>query len=102
MSLSDPEQRLAVFDLSIALENLLMRELSGLNPVSIKDNLETLHALGMASAACGYLEFWEWEQLSSRISIPGEKELVLDELLDFFDGRPKHDRLGIWDVQGTI
>ena len=38
----------------------------------------------MASAACGYLELWEWKQLSSIFIIPEEKELALDELTGFF------------------
>ena len=78
-------QRLAVFDLSIALEHLLMRELSGLSPLDIKDNLEILQALGTASAGCGYLELWEWEKVSPLLRIPGGKDLSLHDLMEFFE-----------------
>ena len=83
--LEKAEQRLAVFDLSIKLEQLMMRELSGLAPGSIIDNLEIIHSLGMASAACGYLELWEWEKVSPLLRTPGEKELSLNALMDIFE-----------------
>lgn len=82
---SSPGERLAVLDLSIALEGILNRELSGIPPASIKDNLTTIQALGMAMAGCGYLEFWEWDQLSSMLRVSAEKELALEELQAFFE-----------------
>ncbi len=72
-SVNGPEARLAVFDLSITLEVLLMKELSGLSPESIKENLETMNSLGMASAGCGYMELWEWEQVSYHGQYPRGK-----------------------------
>jgi hypothetical protein len=95
LSVSLPEERLAVMDLSIALEGLLIRELSGLSTESIKENLEMIQMMGMASAGCGYLELWEWEQLSSMFRIQGKNELSLEELQDFFEtGR----RMTDWGV----
>ncbi|TFH21488.1 MAG: phosphoenolpyruvate synthase, partial [Bacteroidia bacterium] len=85
MSVVGSDERLAVLGLSIVLEKLLMRELSGLSPKSIKDNLETINSLGMALTGCGYMELWEGEEVSSRIRISQEKELTLNELMDFFE-----------------
>ena len=85
LSVDRPEARLAVFDLSIALEKLLMSELSGLSMSSIKDRLEVMNSLGMASAGCGYLELWEWEQVASLVRISGEKELSLNQLQEIFE-----------------
>ena len=85
LSANSPEERLAVLDLSIALERILIRELSGLSAPTIKVNLFTIQALGMAMAGCGYLELWEWDQLSSLVKVTGEKELALEELQAFFE-----------------
>lgn len=84
-NLDSPKQRLAALDLSIALEKLLMREMSGFQAGNIKENLETLQLLGTAAAACGYIELWEGEELASSIKMPEGNEAPLSALIDIFD-----------------
>jgi hypothetical protein len=95
ISLSASGERLAALDLSITLEELLMRELSGLKTNSIRENMEYIPALGMACAGCGYIEIWEWEALSSRVRMPGGREAPLEILLEFFETGRSYTEWGI-------
>jgi len=84
-ALKSPGERVAAMDLSIAVEQLLMRELSNSRPGSLREQLTSIRSLGMACAGCGYIEMWEWEQLSAALSFSGKTELPLETVLDFFD-----------------
>lgn len=85
LSVKNTKGRLAIFDLSIAFEDILSREQSGLQMNSIKDHLENIQYLGLAAAGCGYIEIWEWDHLSPRLIIPAGPEAALKELVDFFE-----------------
>lgn len=90
-----PAERLAAFDLSLALEQLLLRELSELRLDNIGDHLENIHSLGMAAAGCGYIEIWEWDQESANFMLPEGAEAPLDLLVERFEsGR----RLTEWGI----
>ncbi len=84
-ALKSPGERVAALDLSIAVERLLMLELSNYKPESIREQLNGIKSLGMACAGCGYIEMWEWEQISNALSFSGKTELPLETVLDFFD-----------------
>ena len=55
--------RLALLDLSILLERLLMSKSHLVNPTTLNELLETIVYLSKACAATGYLEIWEWNQI---------------------------------------
>jgi hypothetical protein len=84
LSVRSPRARLAVLDISIVLEEILMREQSGLAMNDIKAFLENIHDLGMAATGCGYLETWEWESISATLEISEGPEASLHELMQFF------------------
>jgi hypothetical protein len=95
LSLPGPEQRLSLLDLSIALEQMLLRELSILKMNTIRDHLLNIYNLGLAAAGCGYIEMWEWDQASAGMNLPDEEEVSLDVLVQFFEsGR----RLTEWEI----
>ncbi len=84
LSVRSPKARMAVLDVSIGLEEVLMRELSGIEMDNIKAFLENIHDLGLAATGCGYLETWEWENISAALEIPEGPEATLRELMQFF------------------
>ena len=84
LSVRSTRARLAILDISIALEEVLMREQSGLEMNDIKAYLENIHDLGLAAAGCGYLEIWEWENISATLEIPEGPEADLQEMMQFF------------------
>ncbi|KPL24512.1 MAG: hypothetical protein AMS23_05625, partial [Bacteroides sp. SM1_62] len=84
LSVRSPEARLAVLDISIVLEEVLMRAQSGLEMNDIKAFLENIHDLGLAATGCGYLETWEWESISATLEISEGPEASLNELMQFF------------------
>ncbi|MBN1783290.1 phosphoenolpyruvate synthase [bacterium] len=59
-----PAQKLAMLDLSLDMEQHLFRNASAWNPVSLYELLQKTAVLARASAACGFLEIWEWEAIS--------------------------------------
>lgn len=85
LSVSTPAGRLAVLDISVALEDILIREQSGLKMNNIYDYLENIFVLGKAAAGCGYIELWEWEKISDKITVPATDELSLKSLIAFFE-----------------
>ncbi len=95
LSLPGPKARLAAMDLSIALEDILLRELSGYGMNTIGDHLETIRNLGMAAAGCGYMELWEWDQVASPLMVPAEEEVSLEFLVRFFETGRRMTEWGI-------
>jgi hypothetical protein len=84
LSVRSARGRLAILDVSIALEEVLIREQSGLEMNDIKAYLENIHDLGLAAAGCGYLERWEWDNISATLEIPEGPEANLQEMMQFF------------------
>ncbi|HSG68335.1 MAG TPA: PEP/pyruvate-binding domain-containing protein, partial [Bacteroidales bacterium] len=70
-----PKTRLAIMDISINLEDLLFKEAGNYTGKSPKDELACLHLLARASAACGYLESWEWDQSRNRLTVNESGEM---------------------------
>ena len=70
--------RLAVFDLSIALETFLFRYLNTWKPENLLEYFNKCNMLVRAASACGFLEKWEYENIKDIISIDKNiKELPL-------------------------
>ena len=58
-----PAGKLALLDLSLRLESLLIGTLAGNEAGNLESLLEQICHLSMASAASGYTETWEWNQI---------------------------------------
>jgi hypothetical protein len=84
LSVRSGRGRLAILDISIVLEEVLKREQSGLEMNDIKACLENIYDLGLAAAGCGYLERWEWENISTALEIPEGPEAELQQVMQFF------------------
>ncbi|MGB2758901.1 MAG: phosphoenolpyruvate synthase, partial [Maribacter stanieri] len=63
-----PLARLQLLDISLKLEELLFQNAPNWEPTSVSGQLEKICALATASVGAGYLELWEWEQISGTLS----------------------------------
>lgn len=75
-----PLARLQLLDISLKLEELLFQNAQQWVPTSLSEQLEKICALTTASTGAGYLEVWEWEQISGSLSKFGQEKLTLAAL----------------------
>ncbi|WP_373018988.1 PEP/pyruvate-binding domain-containing protein, partial [Muriicola sp.] len=75
-----PSDRLLLLEISLKLEEVIFRYESDWNPENLREQLKKICNLGLASAASGYLEIWEWEQLVSALTAYEKNSLTLEEL----------------------
>ncbi len=74
------DARLALLDISIKLEEILFRDIIQWKNNTLFDLITKTYYLGMASAGCGYIEMWEWEQVKSGLEPPTSPAITLDDL----------------------
>jgi hypothetical protein len=72
--------RLALFDVSIKLEEILFREIVYWENNTLDDLLTKTYYLGMASAGCGYIEMWEWQKIKPVLVPPSTASISLENL----------------------
>jgi hypothetical protein len=82
MSSSD---RLLMLEISLKLEEVIFRYESEWNPEDLRDQLKKICNLGLASAASGYMEIWEWEQLAPALTTFDKRSQTLEELTTVLD-----------------
>ncbi len=79
--------RLTALDASIEIERLLYKDAYIWKPAKLGEMIKKTHALAMASVGAGYLEFWEWEEIHSRIHPPGiGGEISLELMTELANG----------------
>ena len=75
-----PMARLQLLDISLKLEEILFQNAQQWEPKTVSEQLEKICALGTAATGAGYLELWEWEQITSTLSQSEKEQLSLAEL----------------------
>ncbi len=80
LSEKDPKTRLQLMDLSLKLEDIIFKNETDWNPTDVRGQLQKICSLGMASAAAGYMEIYEWEQVVSDLTNFEKTSLTLEEL----------------------
>ena len=76
--LNGPFARLALLDLSNALERILLRDMSGWTPETPAELGEKNCYLAMAAAGTGLLEEWEWAAVEGDFSIVKPRSTLAD------------------------
>ncbi len=99
LSVSKPDQRLAIIDLSNELETILFSEIRLWKPETIGGLLEKNYYLTKAAAGCGFLEKWEWEQIEQLLSVSGSAE---DMSLDDFRKKSETSRRAVEWSAGMV
>ena len=74
------DARMQLLDISLKLEELLFQNAPKWEPTTVSGQLEKICALATASVGAGYLELWEWEQISGTLSKFDQEVLSLAEL----------------------
>lgn len=74
------EGRLALMDTSLKLEQLIISTLNRDSVLTLKENLEQICWLAQASAASGYSELWEWNQLTGTLNAAYDEQVSLEKL----------------------
>jgi hypothetical protein len=76
----DASARLQLMEISLKLEELIFKNEVKWQPTTIKEQLQKICDLGLASAAAGYIEIWEWEQIGATLALFERDSLTLEEL----------------------
>ena len=79
------DKRLQLLDISLKLEDIIFKNAPIWEPSTIKELLEKICHLGMATAGAGYIEMWEWEQLMGTLSAYETQEMSLEELTSILE-----------------
>ena len=72
--------KLALLDLSLKLESFLVRTVAEYEPGDLKSLIDEVCHLSMASAASGYTELWEWNQIRGDLNPKDGGNITLEEL----------------------
>ena len=78
-------KRLQLLDISLKLEDILFKNAPKWEPANLKELLEKICHLGMATAGAGYIETWEWEQLMGSLSSYESEKMSLEELTNVLE-----------------
>ena len=80
-----PIARMQLMDLSLKLEELLFQNAPNWEPTTLSGQLEKICALTTASAGAGYIELWEWNQISGTLSKFEQEKLSLAALTQLLE-----------------
>jgi hypothetical protein len=80
LSEKSPTQRLQLLEIASQLEMVVFKEASLWNPKTLKEQLQKVYFLSMASAGSGSIELWEWEAIEPMLLPTDATTLSLAEL----------------------
>lgn len=83
LDIDQASSRLTLLDISISLEELIYREASDWNPVSLEALLQKTYYLGQAAAGAGFIELWEWQQVAPHMKPPATKNINMESLNNY-------------------
>jgi hypothetical protein len=72
--------RLALFDLSLGLEEMVFRESANWSPNQLDQLLEKICYLGLSAAGSGFVESWEWNMIREYVNRPDGDQISLPDL----------------------
>ncbi|MFH1321864.1 MAG: PEP/pyruvate-binding domain-containing protein [Bacteroidota bacterium] len=77
--------RLALLDISNKLEEILSREVSSWKAGTLEELMDKINYICQAAAGCGFLEIWEWKDISVKLMPPTKPEISLAELTGYYE-----------------
>ncbi|MCB0557801.1 MAG: phosphoenolpyruvate synthase [Lewinellaceae bacterium] len=77
--------RMALTDISIALEEILFKEAIAWQPKTTAELLQKVSYLSQSAAGAGFIEQWEWQKISGKIMTPPSQEASLKELNQYLE-----------------
>lgn len=85
VNVKNRKARLALLDLSNALEEIFFAEISQWQPKTVKETTEKICYSGLATYGTGLIEEWEWNELVGILCGTQKEEMTLSELQIFLD-----------------
>lgn len=83
LSVKSGKARLALLDLSNALEDVFFVEINKWEPKTIHETTEKICYSGLVAAGTGFIELWEWDELFKTLSVPSQESMSLDKLTQY-------------------
>lgn len=80
LSIPRSKGRLALLDISNALEEIFFREISTWEAKTLEDLLEKICYESMTAAGSGFLEEWEWQTIKGNLAVPQEDAFSIGAL----------------------
>lgn len=80
----DPDARLALLELSLRFEEILLRDVAELPANDMQELMRKIHSLALACVATGQVESWEWKYLRDRLKVPQADAITMDALHDYY------------------
>ncbi len=74
--------RLALMDISNALEEIFYVSINQWQPKTVKDAIQKVYYTGLAAMGTGFVETWEWNELAATLSASEKEEMSLKDLQD--------------------
>ena len=72
--------RLSMIDVSNKMESLINTEVVQWKAVTLTELLSQVYCLSEAAAGFGFIELWEWDQISKEMQMPAGKKITLQQL----------------------
>ena len=83
LSIKSRKARLALLDLSNALEEIFFLEINQWQPQSVGETTDKICYTGLAAMGTGFVEQWEWSELVNTLAIQKKEAMTLQELQDY-------------------
>lgn len=77
--------RLALLDISNALEQIYFTEIAQWETKNTADLMDKVCYTALAAAGAGFIEQWEWKSIEGRLSVPIEAFITLKDLTNFLE-----------------
>jgi hypothetical protein len=85
LTIKSKKARLALLDLSNALEEIFFVAVNQWQPNNVKETTQKIYFTGLAAMGTGFIEIWEWEDLSHTLEVFEKEEMAMDELQDYLE-----------------
>ncbi len=100
-SIPGGEARLALMDISVALEDLYFREAPGWQAQTPQELMDKICHSATAAVGTGLVEMWEWAALYGELDAPAKPEISLGRLNRYVDRSRSFVEWGAGTVRGA-
>ncbi len=101
LNVKGKKARLALMDLSNALEDIFFVEINEWQPKTLQEASEKICFTATATVGTGFVESWEWDEISKSLAIPEGEDISLNELNAFLESARSLIEWGTGMVNGT-
>ncbi|TQD39444.1 PEP/pyruvate-binding domain-containing protein [Haloflavibacter putidus] len=82
-SIPSTSDKLEALDISLQLEEIIFKNSHKWKPENLLELLDKIYNLSLATAASGYVEWWEWNQVEPHLQVENLQNISLKNLQNF-------------------